>query len=538
MIFEKTNYVKASVFFGLCLLHGVSQSTGRNGFPPDDQNVIVPTTGLPTTVWKQVGSGCGTSSVQISPSWILSTNHAPCVAGMRFRRSDGTSELADFEPPTMPGQTPLSSTDIKLTRLARPLPYPGRFVPLAYDVKHEGVPLFSSMDATTRFACKFGSQDISFLTAGFGISDEVRWGRFQVGWHPLWATAGFQDPTNPLETQYKMPGATTNDSGGGVFLFLPNRQNPFLFGLMHSWGWPSGAGFTSAVKAQIDAVLADPVMNPSGESVNWVNGNDVLADVFADVQSVRRMPPMFFNNGGQSDGRLVPEFGLITQTTLQQATLRIPMPASCDQGVAPSAPYGYRIRYVQLNTPANLYVPVRQQDVLAAPNGGTHAILSFGGVTPMTSDWRVKVSTLDRDEATGDVYESSKSLGVVDFHLKEKEPVAKVMDVQAKFMYSTDGGQAPKQTFFDVVAELKSSPPYVASEGVLFRIAGRYEWVQTNEGTFKTYPLSVWQLPLTPGQVIRVTAWPYNGARLGAGSVFEFVVPESITCDADTGDGC
>lgn len=535
MIFKKTNCVKASVFFGLCLLHGASQSTGRNGFSPDDQNVIVPTTGLPTTVWKQVGSGCGTSSVQISPSWILSANHAPCLAGMRFRRSDGASELADFEPPTMPGQNPLSSSDIKLTRLARPLPYPGRFAPLTYDVKHEGLPLFSSTDATRRFACKFGAQDINFLTAGFGISEEVHWGRFQVGWHPVWAMSGFQNPANPLETQYKMPGATPNDSGGGVFMFLPNRQTPFLFGLMHVAGWPSGAGFTSAVKAQIDAVLADPVMNPSNESVNWVDESDA----FVVDQRVRRMPPMFLNGGGQSDGRLVPEYGLITQTTPQQATLRIPMAyKTCDEGIAPSAPYGYRIRYVQLNTPADLYVPVRQQDVVAAPNGGTHATLSFAGVTPMSSDWRVKVSTLDRDEATGDIYESSMSFGAVDFHLKEKEPVAKVVDMQTKFMYSTDGGKGPKQTFFDLVAELKSDSPYVASQGVLFRIAGRYEWIQTDEGTFKTFPWSVLELPLTPGQVIRVTAWPYNGARLGAGSAFEFVVPESITCDADTGDGC
>lgn len=522
---QRTSLPVTALAQAFLIIPSMSLAVGINGFVPTDTNVLIPETEQPTTVWKQVGS-CSASAVQISPRWVLSTSHAPCRAGMVFRRSDGAAEVADFEPPTLQGQVPLLNSDLKLTRLSKPLPYGANFVPLVFGVNG----LNASGPTNKKLACK----KIDLLTAGNGYVSELRRGRFQVAWSPIWTGEINLRPTDPTEAPAPIPRPTSGDSGGGIFMFQPDAQ-PMLFSIISNGisGHRAGPGFSADVKNQINAVLADPVMNPGGEQVNWLDGSRLIAD----APNFFRVPPLFSNTGGRYDAMLIPEYGLVTQTTLQQFSVRIPLSENCGEGTAPEIPYGYRVKAVQTNVPAGTYVPVRQVDVVASQKGSAYATVVFPGLYPLNSDWKVTVSTLDRDAQTGIKYESSLSVAVVDVHVKEREP-QKVAGESHRFVYSDNGGSGPLQSAleFSVAADARFATP----EGILVRVAGRMEWVPFDPDTRTAGPILVgdWETSFAQGSVLNVTVWPYQGARLGVGSVFEFVVPGTISCNADTGEGC
>jgi hypothetical protein len=500
--------------------HLVGGAVGVNGIVPTDENILVPFTGQPTTVWKQVGL-CSDSAVQISPSWILSARHSACSPGRSFKRADGATEQVDFAPPTPANHALLSTWDLYLSRLARPLPYGGNFVPLL-DGWYPG-------DAALPDAyCK----GIEVLMAGIGNVQGID-KRLQVGWFSYGAMSDLspRDANPLLPTAH--PTVTPGDSGGGMFMFSPVKSTSSLMGLLHRPGTGSGSsnGFPPGVRAHIDAILADPEMNPSGERINWVTKSEYIES----ASFVRTKPPNLSDAGGFASDGFMPEFGLITQSNVMQLTARVPKPVSCESHSLRTKPYGYRIRMARADLPVGDDNQIRVTDYYSNPSspdssGGASINLTIPGTWPYDSDWYLTAVTLGQDAVTGIVKETSLSFDRILVRARHQAP-SPLVRLDSRFVNLSEFGGEGWQ--FEVQPILQNEANV---DGVLFRVNPQKLWHRVAKDAEFGYQFGLGSLYINntdydppagyqSGDEISITAWPYRGARLGAGVTLQLVVP-------------
>lgn len=295
----------------LVLAAEICGAIGVQGFAPNDSNVIVPSTGVVTSAWKQVGA-CGNSAVQISPSWVLSAHHSHCSVGSAFRRvQDGVQQSVNVA-----WSQAFATVDLHLSRLETPMPLKGEFVPLAYGWGER----FVGADVSQQTSV-FPRADI--LGVGYG-RDSAGVGQLRAGWAPLGNLRNFVDfkAVNRGNPRLGHPIATVGDSGGGLFLFGRDAENGALVGVMQWAGTlPNVArGIPEEVKHQIETILSDPLKNPSGERVAWFSVDQVLGAPEKPVPSSvnYELAGLIANN----------PVGLFTSA--QPGTLKIQMPEGID----------------------------------------------------------------------------------------------------------------------------------------------------------------------------------------------------------------
>lgn len=499
-----------------------SHAVGQYGFVPMPNNVVVPATGLPTTVWQQVGyCAGGASAVQISPSWVLSANHAPCSAGMVFRRYDGSIATVDADPTTVPGQTPLAQTDLHLSHLSKPLPYAGSFVPLVdnFIPPSISVPSNLSTPPDTR-QCSA----TSFLLAGYGVvltdlgTPSGAGQAFQVGWAP-YANMLNMAPADPTVKGFPTP--TSGDSGGGVFAFPSAYPNGVLTGLMHipQPGITSSRGFPSVVRAQIDAVLGDATLNPTREVIQWVDASAL------DSPAIRPVAPKFFNAMGEWHALKIPQFGQVSNVfggqrlnvaVGQHLNVLIPQPYSCADGTTLVNPDGgYRIRLIAANAPAG-----------TAPR--VYDTLSRNFTTPdevAPGTYYMTVTAMQLDPSTSLMQESYAG-AMVSIKVADQAQAPLQLDhVEVKFR-PVDFGDGAMYWAADFTAVPNAQGP--AAQGVV--------WVDDiHHATYRlpfNTPLTVYSFDRVPdfaaGDLLTVTVKPYADTAVGPQTTFSVPVPSTI----------
>lgn len=487
----------------LCVPMGAG-AVGVNGFVPTDTNVRKPWDDSPTQVWRQVGR-CAASAVQISPRWVLSANHAHCTAGESFYSQEGAVVPIDLEAPTQAGQTPLSTFDLHLARLSSPLPYAGNFVPLVEAFR-------TNWNATG--LCR----GLDLLLAGYGQLNSIR--ALRVGWAQVSAGSfqfapGFYGVSaDPRSAGNAIP--TDGDSGGGVFLFGADVQEGALAGLMQkaAIGFDTSQGFPSAVRAQIDAVLADPVLNPSGEHVNWLDARTIGQTV------VRPMPPLMMDAGDVTDTPAVPKYGLVTSNFGTNLQIRIPRSKSCTDGKTPvSSDGGYRVRLIRADADPDA------SPLIYDVSPDTPNFMIPSGIT--AGDWWLTVTARQYHDAVQAVTESV-SAGRIPIHIPQQKPAAlDHVEVNFERVDLGDGQLHWNATFRGIAGAVGPRP-----DGILWVSGSPYVYARSSD-LGDTDPWIVSDnskrpVGYQPGDVFTVYAYPYIGAAIGPVTPIHVTVPASL----------
>ncbi len=470
-------------------------ATGVNGFVPTDTNVISPQSGEVTTIWKQTGQ-CGASAVQISPSWVLSANHAHCSVGTTFRRSDGATAVVDLEPGTQPGQRPLADFDLHLARLATPLPYAGTFAPL--------VDQFAD---TQKNLCR----SLDLLLAGYS-------GGFRVGWASagIYSTGLFKAIGVSADPRVVGPaGSDHGDSGGGVFLFGSGYSEGALAGLMQgkNTGFSTSRGFPLGVRGQMNAVLSNPALNSSGESIQWLD-----ASVFTSAPYDRPQPPLMLDGGDAYDNLAVPQYGLVTTNVSGKLQVRIPESKSCDDSrTSVYADSGYRIRMIR----ADAGTDAAPFEFSVSPTNRNFMVPS--GVT--AGDWYMTVTARVTNPITGLMGESLSAARTL-VHVPEIRPVAlERVDVTFEPLDQGDGQLHWRAIFKAVASADGPSPQGILWTDTTMRIMARSTDLGEND-PWMVYDYDKLPNGFKPGDVFTVYAYPYIGAAIGP------VTPVFVTAPA------
>lgn len=413
--------------------------------------------------------------------------------------------LVDLEAPTQPGQRALADVDLHLARLSQSLPYEESFVPLV-----DALPVSGSLQDL----CK----GLDFLLAGFGETGHG--GVFQVGWAPRQAPMGGVGPAYiGASSDPRAAGAavaTNGDSGGGIFVFGPSDPTGALAGLMQrgNVGYASSNGFPVGVRSQIDAVLADPALNPWGDRVQWRTASEV------DRGLVRPLPPLMIDAGGVDDVPAVPQYGLVTTNLSGNLQIRIPRAKSCTDGKTPVfSDGGYRVRLIREGAPLDSD-PLVYDVSPDTPNFMIPRDIDAG-------DWFLTVTARQYSDVLQDVVESL-SASRVRVRVPAVRPVAlDHVDVSFERVDLADGNLHWNATFKGVLADTGPVP-----EGIL--------WVRTAPNVFSrsidmgdTDPLVISDKsrrpnPYQPGDVLTVYAYPYIGAAIGPVTSIHVTVPASL----------
>lgn len=496
-------------------------ATGVNGFVPDNGNVVSPATGLPVaSAWKQIGA-CGASAVQISPSWVVSANHVHCSQGDRFYRQDGSSELIEWEATTQPGQTALSVFDLHLARLARPLPFQGSFVPLVEGVVASGEatagdPAAPFYRAKVSDACL--ATDV--LLAGNGQAQGFR--ALRVGWSTFvpgsWV---YPDPHREGNTN---AGSSDGDSGGGVFLVNAMRPDGMLAGLMHvvGYGLETSHGFPAAARAQIDAVLANPALNPLAEQIQWLDAASAKGAL------LRAAPVKFDGTGGPMDVHSVGINGMVTTLLANSVRVQLPMPFDCaspGQTLAPAD--GYRLRLERMDGGSS------DRRIADIPGGSFNPYVR--DLEP-GSTWALQVLARHYD-ATSQHMNESLAAPRTSFTLAPVLPTIfshadAVLAARTRVGGWTDGK-------FHWVAKITVGLPQSGPtpEGAyIFDSSGRwlgkvsFSDLYPNGQDYVVKGLSDVSRtpPYQPGDAVELLVYPYIGASLGKPSYISFTAPASL----------
>lgn len=504
---------------GLLLLPIIVGAVGYSGFEPNDTNVIAPSTKSQVNSWKQAVT-CGASGVQISPRWVLTSNHAGCPAGRTVRRQvGGVTVTAEVDYRVNVG----GANDVSLSRLATPLPYDDAFVPLIENIwsemggAQEGENSWAYEPSTPEGWLKRQKLKGDVLMVGYGVVSSTQTRPLQVGWTPL-ALADDQGdaaPASPHLAPY--PVATNGDSGGGVFLVSQAYPQGALAGVMVSGSAPglsSSRGFGSATRANIDAVLGDPLLNPSGDSVTWVQAKDIVRA----EGSITPLAPMFVNgqNGLASSADLV--------TSSYPSTLRVQIPSAHRNieffGDAVKI-VGYKVKlvhesYLGKGSGFNFSTTVYPHD--AARN-----LYIGSGIYP--GKWFMTVSTLALDNQTGEQVESL-AYRRTEFSIPTSRPGA-LKALIPTYVALSDFGDGLSHWCAEVAAVPGSGP---TPEGVLWYVGNKDIPTQYDKHPLDTAG-SVCSVSdptgklAQPGSSIEMTAFPYIGAAIGPATVIKLVAP-------------
>lgn len=478
-------------------------ATGVNGFAPTNTNVVSPTLGTVIEGWKQTGT-CGASAVQISPSWVLSTHHSHCSVGATFLRQDGQSAVVDLNPPTQPGQLPLANADLHLARLSTPLPYAGNFAPLAYRFPLDA-PLNGSN--TPRLT--------DILLTGYGKVVETGLRAFQVGWTPMGDVDRFA-PANPKLRGFAQ--VTDGDSGGGFFAVNPMVPQGTLVGV-------NRAGFPVGVRQQIDAVLTNPLLNPGGETISWLDGETIKGEEIPE--DLNLIPPLFLDNGGQIDALGVPAEGLVTSQTPGALTLRIPQPLARFNAGAPVEVDGYRIRLVRedhlslggINSfdYSNTWMPVGRSQTINSGIGPGTWYLTATALVAHTTHTTNPVTGEEETVLTEHESLAAKRVKFVIPPANLRPQVLESLSV-ASYTHMEDFGDGKAHWCAEINAVVGKGP---APEGILWKVAGRYYRAPLAESGAVC---DTWDESRT---VFEVQAQPYVGAAIGPAKVIYVGAPST-----------
>jgi hypothetical protein len=511
-------------------------ATGVGGFVPNDQNVVMPTTSQVTTVWKQTGA-CGASAVQIAPSWVLSANHAHCSQGTYFYRQDGARELVDREAPTMPGQIALQSYDLHLAHLAHPLPYAGNFVPLVDNLLDlQYAPSSALVQVAPGNHLSIDGNQLSVCSSS-QVLMAGNSGGFKVGWVPLFAAyqqLSRLQSSNP-NVATPLPGGANGDSGGPLFVFNDALPQGALFAIFHVAGTNLEFGFPAGVREQINAVLADAGLNPTGEQLQWV---DALKAYDLGAGQLPPPPTLFSSEGavGPLDANGVPGGGWTFNYNIYDHRnqvfmwLNAPDPISCQgapNGSAPATVDAYRVYAIPVNAPSDT-VPLQFTTTSANPK------LILDGITP--GQWNMAISTLRLDPNTQG-YLQSPIIKKATVTMPTKMPTA-VSGVDISY-YSYNVGDGLPHWMAFLTANFVDPIWTTPATDTAWKIAFPSGSDVSPSGTYQIRS-SVWtgvpnvfmifdtNFPnAAPGDVITLSVVPEAGVARGSGRTIYFTVPDS-----------
>lgn len=474
---------------------------GYQGFVPTDSNVLVPSTGAVASAWKQVGA-CGSSAVQISPSWVLSAHHSHCAVGVAFRRvHNGVQNSIKVT-----WSKAFPDVDLHLSRLETPMPYSGEFVPLVYGWREK----FVGEDVKSQLAIYPGAD---VLGVGYGVdSTGVR--KLQAGWAPL----GSLDDvgTNRANPRLGHPSSSNGDSGGGLFLYGHNATNGVLAGVLQFAHYlPGGSkGIHVDIKQQIESILSDPVTNPTGERVEWVSMDQALGAPQNPIPSA-----VNYENTGMTLLGANPA-GFFTSSS--PSTLKIQMPKGVDFRRTPDET-GLIDQYV-VRLVHEKHMAATNYTLSTEVNAFVNELNIGSGVIP--GKWYGTVHGRVFDPATGVTRDGLARRVVFDVPENADRPKA-LKAVEISQLDRLDlGGSFPHWC-----AELT---PVVGGgvepEGVIWKLSTPTGPVwsafpMTEKGGFCSTWLSGSENGPKPGTSFEVTAQPFRGVAVGPVTTVKIVVP-------------
>lgn len=468
----------------------IANAVGYLGFVPNDTNVISPTFGgAPVNSWKQTGS-CSASAVQISPHWVLSTNHAQCSVGRTFRRQIGAQIVESVVDLDIQG---LAAQDLHLARLKDAIPYDGEFAPLVEDIR-------GSMTNFNQY------DGIDVLTSGYGkaLSGQRI---LQVGWAPLFSSFQINvSPANPHLAAFPTP--TDGDSGGAVLVVTNQFRQGALAGLMRSpsAGIGSTWGFGQVVRQTIDATLSNSGLNPSGERVNWIAASEIIGAASKPKTSV----PFFKNEGNFNS-----DTGLVTSTSPGTLTIHIPKADIPDLPLDEGVTKYYRIRLLH---ESHLNSAYGSFDFMATKPAFNQDWFIGSGIYP--GKWYMTVSNVIMDPVDG----TAESLANrrIEFSIPQANQRPQSLDSVNMNFTDLDLGDGQRHWCVDLTPVAGKG---AAPEGVLWSVFGQTWRMPMNDTGALCDTWDPTGLGNTPGKEFTVQAWPYIGAALGPVTSVKVVAP-------------
>lgn len=223
------NIRTSHVFTALALGVAASGAQAVNiGISPTAGPVVNPWTSQATQVWKLVGRSSGCTAFQISPEWVMSSNHCEAGATSGYTNESiapGVTDALRFNETRNGVRTcekVATSVDLFVCRLNDP----SKFIsPIAYPPLVAG-PYGVSLPASTQTAemRRTGAKYGSLMLYGRAGPDKLAF----LGFHG--APYGFSPITDP--TGATIPVLVGGDSGGALFWFSPTTGQPAFTGIV------------------------------------------------------------------------------------------------------------------------------------------------------------------------------------------------------------------------------------------------------------------------------------------------------------------